>query len=466
VTVHKRSRIGGTALAATAALLLAACSSSGGGSGSATASGAASGASATSGSAAGALPSLKGKHLTVLAEWTGTEQTDFQAVLSSFEKQTGASVSYQSGGSNTGTVLQTKIAGGAPPDVALLPEPGLITTLAQQGAIKPLSAAIQQEVAADYGPGWESMGTVGGKLYSVVYKASDKTTFWYNTAEFNQAGITPPSNWTQFLADCQTLSDAGITPVSVGGSDGWTLADWFQNIYLSEAGPAMYNKLAHHQIPWTSPSVIKALTTFGQLLGNQKYLVGGDAGALQTSFNNSVTQTFTTPPKAAMVFEGDFSATQITSTTKAKIGTDAKFFPFPGPATSSGASGGSSGFVQVAGDMATALNTDPATMELIQYLASPAADAIWAHEGGYLTPNKLVPLSDYPDATTQQEAQMLISAGTNVDFSLDDLSPAAFGGTVGAGYWKDMQDFLKDPANVEGTAKQLEADASKVTWSS
>ena len=465
MAVHKRSRIGGTALAATAALLLAACSSSGGGSGSATASGPASGTSATSGSAAGALPSLKGKHLTVLAEWTGTEQTDFQAVLSSFEKQTGASVSYQSGGSNTGTVLQTKIAGGAPPDVALLPEPGLITTLAQQGAIKPLSAAIQQEVAADYGPGWESMGTVGGKLYSVVYKASDKTTFWYNTAEFNQAGITPPSNWTQFLADCQTLSDAGITPVSVGGSDGWTLADWFQNIYLSEAGPAMYNKLAHHQIPWTSPSVIKALTTFGQLLGNQKYIVGGDAGALQTSFNNSVTQTFTTPPKAAMVFEGDFSATQITSTTKAKIGTDAKFFPFPGPATS-GSSGGSSGFVQVAGDMATALNTDPATMELIQYLASPAADSIWAHEGGYLTPNKLVPLSDYPDATTQQEAQMLISAGTNVDFSLDDLSPAAFGGTVGAGYWKDMQDFLKDPANVQGTAKQLEADASKVTWSS
>ena len=459
MTVHKRSRIGGTALAAAAALLLAACSSSGGGSGSGTASGTAPGASA-SGTAAGALPSLKGQHLTVLAEWTGAEQADFQAVLNSFDSLTGASVSYQSGGSNTGTVLQTKIAGGSPPDVALLPEPGLINTLAQQGAIKPLTPAIQQEVAADYGPGWESMGTVDGKLYSVVYKASNKTTFWYNTAQFSQAGITPPSNWTQFLADCQTLSDAGITPVSIGGSDGWTLADWFQNIYLSEAGPAMYNKLAHHQIPWTDPSVIKALTTFGQLLGNQKFIAGGDAGALQTSFNNSVTQTFTNPPKAAMVFEGDFSATQITSTTSAKIGTDAKFFPFPGPAT-----GGSSNFVQVAGDMATALNSNAATMELIQFLASPAADAIWAHEGGYLTPNKLVPLSDYPDATTQQEAQMLINAGTNVDFSLDDLSPAAFGGTVGAGYWKDMQDFLKDPSNVQGTARQLEADAAKVSWS-
>ena len=450
--------IGGIAVATAAALALAACSSS-----SAKPTGGASGsAGATAGTSTGAagLPSLRGQHLTVLAEWTGAEQTDFQAVLNKFDALTGASVSYQSGGSNTGTVLQTKIAGGSPPDVALLPEPGLINTLAQEGDLKPLSPAIQQEVAADYGSGWESMGTVNGKLYSVVYKASNKTTFWYNTAEFGQAGIAPPTNWTQFLADCQTLSDSGITPVSIGGSDGWTLADWFQNIYLSEAGPAMYDKLAHHRIPWTDPSVIKALTTFGQLLGNPKFVAGGDTGALQTSFNNSVTQTFTNPPKAAMVFEGDFSATQITSTTTAKIGSDAKFFPFPGPA-----SGGSSNFVQVAGDMATALNSNAATMELIQFLASPAADAIWAHEGGYLTPNKLVPLSDYPDATTQQEAQMLISAGTNVDFSLDDLSPAAFGGTVGAGYWKDMQDFLKDPSNVQATARQLEADAAKVTWS-
>ena len=453
MTLNKSSKISGIAVAAAAALALTACSSS--------AKPAPSSTSAGGGSAAaGSLPSLKGQNLTVLAEWSGAEQTDFQAVLKQFEQLTGATVSYQSGGSNTGTVLQTKIAGGAPPDVALIPAPGLVNTLAQEGEIKPLDAAIQQEVTADYGPGWASMGTVGGKLYSVVYKASNKTTFWYNTAEFAQAGVVPPTDWTQFLADCQTLSDAGITPVSIGGSDGWTLADWFQNIYLSEAGPAMYNKLAHHQIPWTDPSVIKALTTFGQLLGNQKFIAGGDAGALQTSYNNSVTQTFTTPPKAAMVFEGDFSATQITSTTKAVIGTDAKFFPFPGPTASSGA-----GFVQVAGDMATALNSNAATMELIQYLASPTADAIWARLGGYLTPNKLVPVSDYPDATTQQEAQMLINAGTNVDFSLDDLSPAAFGGTVGAGYWKDMQDFLKDPANVQGTAKQLEADASKVTWS-
>lgn len=449
MSAYKRTKTSCAIAAATAlALAAAGCSSSSSGK-------PAAGASTT---AAAAYPSLAGQHLTVLAEWTGAEQADFQKVLDKFDSLTGATVTYQSGGSSTGTVLQTKIAGGAPPDVALLPEPGLISTLAQNGDLKPLSPAIQQEVSADDGEGWQNLGTVNGKLYSVAFKISDKTTFWYNTAQFDQAGVKPPTDWKSFLADCQTLVDSGITPVSIGGSDGWTLADWFQNIYLSEAGPAMYNKLAHHQIPWTDPSVISALTTFGQLLSNPKFIAGGNSGALQTSFNNSVTQAFTSPPKAAMVFEGDFAATQISSTTKAKVGTDAKFFSFP-------SAGSQSNFVQVSGDMATALNSNAATMELIQFLGSATADTIWASEGGYLSPNKQVPMSAYPDATTQQEATQLQNAGANVDFSLDDLSPAAFGGTVGSGYWADMQYFLGHPTDIQGTAQKLEADAAKVSWS-
>jgi alpha-glucoside transport system substrate-binding protein len=414
-------------------------------------------APAASSTTAGALPDLSGQHLTVLAEWSGAEQTDFQKVLDGFTAATHATVSYQGAGDNTVTVLQSKIAGGSPPDVALLASPGAITTLANQGSLKPLDAGVQAELAAHYDPGWATLGTINGKLYSVVFKAADKSTFWYNTAAFDQAGVTPPTDWTSFLKDCQTLSDAGVTPVSIGGADGWTLADWFQNIYLSQAGTADYDKLSHHQIKWTDPTVVKALTTLGQLFGTQKYVAGGDAGALQTTFNNSVTQTFTANPKAAMVYEGDFASTVISSTTSTKVGTGAKFFPFP-------ASGSTTNFVQGAGDLAVALNSNAATMALIKYLASPQAAAIWAGLGGFLSPNKDVPVSDYPDAVTQAEARQLLAAGPNFRFSLDDLSPAAFGGTVGAGYWKDMQDFLKNPSNVAGTAQQLETDADKVTW--
>jgi hypothetical protein len=44
---------------------------------------------------------------------------------------------------------------------------------------------------------------------------------------------------------------------------------------------------------------------------------------------------------------------------------------------------------------------------------------------------------------------------------MSDLQPASFGGTVGQGEFKDFQDFLKSPSNVDGVAAELEKDAKK-----
>jgi len=419
--------------------------------------------SATGSSSAGggtgsapALPDLSGKTIQVLAEWSGQEQQDFQKVIDAFTAKTHAKVAYQGAGDQTPTVLRSKLAGGGAPDVALLAQPGAIAQFAKAGQIKPLASNVIAAIDANYDPGWKKLGTVNGQVYSIMFKAANKSTFWYNTAQFQQAGVTPPKSWTDFLKDCQTLSDAGITPVSVGGADGWTLTDWFENVYLSQAGPDNYDKLAHHQIPWTDPTVIQALTTLKQLFGNDQFLAGGKSGALQTSFNDSVTQTFKNPAKAAMVYEGDFSGSVITSTTSAKLGTDAKFFPFP-------AAGATTNFVDGGGDAALATNANPATMAFIQFLASPEAAEAWAAAGGFVSPNKNVPMTAYPDDTTRAEAQMLVGAGDAFRFDMSDQAPVGFGGTKGAGEWKDLQSFLSS-GDVNGTAAQLEKDAAKETW--
>ncbi|ACU71070.1 extracellular solute-binding protein family 1 [Catenulispora acidiphila DSM 44928] len=414
-------------------------------------------AASSSAAAAGpALPDLSGKSIQVLAEWSGQEQQDFQKVIDAFTAKTHAKVSYQGAGDQTPTVLRSKLAGGGAPDVALLAQPGAIAQFAKAGQIKPLGANVLSEIDANYDPSWKKLGTVNGQVYSIMFKAANKSTFWYNTAQFSQAGITPPKTWADFLKDCQALSDAGITPVSIGGADGWTLTDWFENVYLSQAGADNYDKLAHHQIPWTDPTVVQALTTMKQLFGNDQFMAGGKAGALQTSFNDSVTQTFKSPPKGAMVYEGDFSGSVITSTTSAKLGTDAKFFAFP-------AAGSLTNFVDGGGDAALATNDNPATMAFIQFLASPEAAEAWASAGGFVSPNKNVPMSSYPDDTTRAEAQMLVSAGDGFRFDMSDQAPVGFGGTKGAGEWKDLQDFLSN-GDVNGTAAQLEKDAAKETW--
>src|SRR5256885_8299472 len=87
-------------------------------------------AAVTAGTALSARTSTKqgvsGK-IAVTAVWSGAEQKSFQAVLAGFKKvNPGVSVKYTSSGDQLPTVLSTAVTGGNPPDVAVLPQPGLM----------------------------------------------------------------------------------------------------------------------------------------------------------------------------------------------------------------------------------------------------------------------------------------------------------------------------------------------------
>lgn len=399
------------------------------------------------------LPRLDGQSLEVAAVWTGTEQANFKKVLAEFEKRTGAKVTFVPAQDPIINFLGSKIAGGAPPDVALLPQPGAVKQAVEKGWAKPLGAEAQAELKKNYSPGWQDIGSVDGKPYGVYYKAANKSLIWYNAQVFENAGASEPKTWKDLLTTAQTVYDSGVTPFSVGGADGWTLTDWFENIYLSQAGPEKYDQLAAHEIKWTDPSVKDALTTLAEIWGKADYLAGGPGGALQTEFPASVTQTFTggDQPKAGMVYEGDFVQVNI-GETEAKVGTDAKVFPFPAV--------GDSPPVVSGGDAAVILEDSKAAQALATFLASPDAAGIQAKLGGYLSPNKNVPNSAYPNEVQQKMAQALVDAGDDFRFDMSDQAPQAFGGTPGKGEWKALQDFLKNPKDVAGTQRQLEADAA------
>ncbi|MGI5455299.1 ABC transporter substrate-binding protein [Streptomyces sp. CA-249302] len=400
------------------------------------------------------LPSLSGQTLEVAAVWTGAEQDNFMKVMDEFKKRTGAKVDFVPTGNNTSTFLGTKIQGGKPPDVAFLPQVGVLHQFADKGWLKPLGADAKAQLTKNFSKGWVDLGAWKGTQYGVYAKAANKSLVWYNTAAFDAAGITAaPKTWKDFLATAQTLSDAGSPAVSIAGADGWTLTDWFENVYLSQAGPEKYDQLAAHKIKWTDPSVTQALTTLAQLWGKNELIAGGNKGALNTEFPKSVTQTFSGDSPAAMVFEGDFVTANINADTKAKLGTDAKVFPFPAV--------GSESPVVSGGDVAVALKDGKGAQALLTFLASTDAADIWAAQGGILSPNKEMDQSKYKDAITGQIAKQLIAAGDNFRFDMSDQAPAAFGGTAGVGEWKDLQDFLRNPKDIAGTQQQLEADAAK-----
>jgi ABC-type glycerol-3-phosphate transport system substrate-binding protein len=344
------------------------------------------------------------------------------------------------------------VQGGNPPDLATIAQPGTIAEYAKAGKLQPIDFA-KDTVSQNFGQSIVDLGTVDGKLYSFLFKGANKSTVWYNVPVFDDAGVDPPTTWDEFLDDAQTLKASGVPAYSIGGADGWTLTDLFENIYIRTAGPEMYDKLATHEIPWTDQSVKDALTEMGKVLGDTDNIAGGKQGALQTDFPTSVTQVFADPPKAAMVIEADFVAGEIVNSTNAKPETGFNEFDFP-------SINDSPAVVVGGGDQVVMFKDSPAAEALVEYLASPEAASIWVKRGGFSSPNKNVSEDDYPDPILKATATALASADT-FRFDLSDLQPSAFGGTVGQGLFKLFQDFLSNPNDVNGIAQQMEDAAQK-----
>jgi alpha-glucoside transport system substrate-binding protein len=237
-------------------------------------------------------------------------------------------------------------------------------------------------------------------------------------------------------------------------ADAWPLTDLFENIYLQTAGPEMYDQLSNHEIKWTDQTVVEALNTMGEVIGDPSNLVGGNQEAVQDDFVTSVTQVFADPPEAATVYEGDFVAAVIGGETSAKVGQDADFFPFPVIKGEGGIVGG--------GDVAVALTDNPAAQELLTFLATPEAAEAWASKGGFTSPNQNMSLDVYPDDISRRIAEGLIEASESGAFRFDmsDLQPAEFGATGGRGMFLRLQQFFENPDDAEGVARNLEKDAA------
>lgn len=398
------------------------------------------------------LPDLSGESIQVTAVWTDTAQDSFEAVLEEFESRTGADVTYSPAGGDIGTVVGTQIEGGNPPDIAVLPQPGLLNEFAERGSLRAVEDLAGDLVDSHYADVWRELGTVDDTLYGVWFKAANKSLVWYNADLFDQAGLEPPETWDGMLEAAETMSAFGVTPFSVGGGSAWTLTDWFENVYIHSAGPELYDQLTAHEIPWTHESVVTALETLGEVFGNPDWLAGGVQGTLEANHPTGVTRPFLDPPQAAMAYGADFSAGAITNETDAVIGETAQFFDFP-------SIDGSPPAVVGGGDVAVLFTENPAAEALIRFLASPDAAEVWAPRGGYTSPNQGVDASLYPSEVLRNSAQSLQNAEV-FRFDMSDLQPSEFGGTTGQGLFGLMQEFVRT-TDAEGIAEELERAAAQ-----
>ncbi len=396
---------------------------------------------------------LAGKTVEVAATWSGTEQENFQRVLNEFAKRTGAAVKYTSGGNDLPVLLNSRLAGGAPPDIAFVPQPGVVAELARRGVLKQITGDAEIAVRTNFSPAWQSLGTVDGRLYGVYFKVANKSVIWYRTDKFAEAGVRPPTTWDELKQVSRTLTDAGITPMVAAGGDGWVLTDWFENAYLRIGGAEAYDRLARHEIPWTDPTVVQTLQLLADYWRTPKFVQGGPKGAVQVTFTQSIADVFGEKAKTAMLFEGDFVASEINELNQDMVGHGANFFHWP-------AINGSDPAIVTAGDQAIAFKDTAEANALMAFLASPDAAKIMAEKGGFISANRSLDQSAYPDDTTRALAAAVVDTEL-LRFDLSDLTPQAFGGGSNAHLWVLLQNFLSENISAVDMARQLEDAANR-----
>jgi alpha-glucoside transport system substrate-binding protein len=358
--------------------------------------------------------------ITVTSLWGGVEQEAFQKVLDAFKAKTGITANYESQRTDYATVLRTRISGGNAPDVAIMPGIGFLRSFVADGQIKALDELGMDRAATEamFAPGALAPAVIDDKLYAVMMKLSSKSTVWYKPNSFQEEGFEVPTTFDDLVKITNDYRAAGKTPWAVGAKDSWTLTDWFENIYLRQAGSDKYDQLFGGEVPFTDASVTQAIDTMRQIIKNEN-LPGGINSALGVGFVDGIGQVFGTNPKAEMYFEGGFVGGIATGqvNTKLKIGTDIDFFDFPT------VNGGGEGQVVIGGDMAAAFNTEPATAEFMKFIATVEAGNVAAETGVFTSPIKGVDLNKYPNELSKKEAEQ-ITAASVVKYDGADLLPA------------------------------------------
>jgi alpha-glucoside transport system substrate-binding protein len=411
---------------------------------------------ATAGSSAKASPNAqKASTIEVFSLWSGSEKAAFLNVTAAFTAKTGINVKYTDVRDFIPEIT-SRLAAGNPPDIAIVPRPGYIATLAKQGVLKPIGKLgfSSSYIKARYGTAWTRYARVGGNLYGIPAKANSKSVIWYHPDSFKKYQFKPPATFAQLLTLTKKYKAKHLVPWAVGAGPGpssWTLTDWFENLYARTAGPAKYQQLFTGKLPFTDNSVVNALKLMTSIVNN-KYLYHGVQGALGMSFQDGINAVFAPKPKAWLYYEGGFVGGIAIGqfNPKLKPGKTINWFPWPTVNPKQGKP------VTVGGDYAVAFKDSPEVRTFLKYISTGAAGKIWVKTGAIISPNKQTPSSAYPNLLVRNEGKQLASANV-VLFDGSDQLPGAFGDTWGS----TLQNVIQHPSS-SAVKKQLAAFQKKI----
>ncbi|NOZ72016.1 MAG: carbohydrate ABC transporter substrate-binding protein, partial [Chloroflexi bacterium] len=123
---------------------------------------------------------------------------------------------------------------------------------------------------------------------------------WYRKSILAEVGITPPQDWEELLAACDTLRAADYIPITIGLQERWPAAAWFDYLNLRLNGADFHKRLMAGEEPYDSPEVRDVFNHWAQLLEHRCFIDDPEDLTWQEAL------TFMREKQAAMMLMGQF----------------------------------------------------------------------------------------------------------------------------------------------------------------
>ena len=399
---------------------------------------------------------LTGRDVSVYTSILPPEQETQEASYDLFEECTGATVTYE-GSSEFEAQLVVRVQGGNAPDIAYVPQPGLLQTLVRQtGEVVPAPDVTEENVDEFWDESWKGYGSVDGEFYAAPLGASVKSLVWYNPSVFQENGYTVPETWDDMIALSDQMVDDGIRPwcvgIESGDATGWVTTDWLEDAVLRDQGAEFYDQWVNHEVPFDDPGVLESLDRVGDIVKNDEYVNGGFGDV--TSITTTSFQEAGTPVldgECGMHRQASFYAAQWPEGTE--VAEDGDVFAFYLPPTNED----NGRPVLGGGELVAAFSDEPEVQAFQTYLSSD----VWANEkakatpgGGWVSANTGLDIDNLTSPIDILAAETFQDPEAVFRFDGSDQMP----GEVGAGtFWTEMVNWIEGDsseevlANIEGS---------------
>ncbi|WP_243366105.1 ABC transporter substrate-binding protein [Fundidesulfovibrio soli] len=271
-----------------------------------------------------ALPASSAQ-ITLLHYWTGSLAGGIAQMVESYNATSSNSRIVAQGMEHESFKpgIKSMLAWGSAPDIFSYWAGARLRSMVDAGYAAPLDELWEGHALERlFAPSVAQACMYDGKYYAVPV-TQHVVGMFYNKAVFSRLGIAPPATWEQFLAACERIHKAGISPIALGARELWPAQYWFDQILLRTAGPEYRQRLTEGRQSYTDEEVKAAFAEWGRLLQNgyfhPDHATWDWAGAADAVRRG----------QAAMTLMGTWIIGYYGNDPSWRMGKDYGFFPFP-----------------------------------------------------------------------------------------------------------------------------------------